>query len=190
MAGGTDLLPDPGKLTYEDYVTLPEDGRRYEILDGELEVSPSPSSTHQFVLENLAFALSSHVRACGSGRIWLAPLDVILATTTIVQPDIVYISNERSRIVTERGIEAAPDLVVEILSDSTARRDRGAKKHLYARYGISRYWLVDPTAKTLEVFALRQDGYELLAIHREHDVAHLDTPESLALNLSEIWRGD
>jgi Uma2 family endonuclease len=180
-------VPDAAKLTYADYVTLPDDGKRYEILDGELVVTASPSSRHQRVSENLSYALSSWVRARSLGRIWYAPLDLILADTTVVVPDISYVSNERSGIVSRRGMEAAPDLVVEILSASTASRDRGAKLRLYARYGVPRYWIVDAEARTLEVYALRESAYELVATHRDDDVARLDTPEGLDLRLADVW---
>src|SRR5690242_13987809 len=159
MTGRTDTVPESLKLTYEDYVTLPDDGRRYEILDGELAVSPSPTSAHQFVSHNLEFALSAWVRAGRLGRIWDAPLDLILEPTVVMQPDIFFISNARSSIVTKRGVEGAPDLVIEILSESTAARDRGIKMHIYARHGVERYWIVDVDRKTIEVYVLRESAY-------------------------------
>ena len=148
MAGSIDPVPKSGKLTYEDYVTLPDDGRRYEILDGELAVSPSPASAHQLVSHNLEFALSAWVRAQRLGRIWHAPLDLILEPSVVVQPDVFFISDERSSIVTKRGVEGAPDLVIEILSESTGARDRGVKMHIYARHGVARYWIVDVDRRT------------------------------------------
>jgi Uma2 family endonuclease len=190
MAGPAENVPDSIKLTYEDYVNLPDDGRRYEVLDGELVVSPSPTSRHQLVSHNLDFALSSWVRAKGLGRMWAAPLDLILADTVVMQPDLIYVSKLRSAIVTKRGLEAAPDLVIEILSDSTASRDRGVKMRLYARYKVPRYWIVDAEARTLEVHALRDDAYERVATYRGDDVARFDVPERFEMNLSEAWSED
>jgi len=187
MAGRADPASPSHKLTYEDYVTLPDDGRRYEILDGELAVSPSPTSAHQFVSHNLEFALSAWVRAQRLGRIWDAPLDLILEPTVVLQPDVFFISNARSSIVTKRGVEGAPDLVIEILSDSTAVRDRGVKMHIYARHGVGRYWIVDVERRTLEVYALRGSAYELLATYSGGDVARFDVPNGFTLALAEVW---
>jgi len=190
MTSGNEPVRGSSKLTYEDYVTLPDDGRRYEILDGELAVSPSPTSAHQFVSHNLEFALSSWVRAKKLGRIWDAPLDLILEPTVVMQPDVFFISTARAAIVTKRGVEGAPDLVVEILSDSTASRDRGVKKHIYARHRIGRYWIVDVDRKTIEVYALGDGDYDLLATYGGNDVARLDVPEGFVLPLSEVWPED
>src|SRR5438445_12603006 len=147
------IPPGPMKLTYEDYVDLPNDGRRYEILDGELEVSPAPAPKHQAVSRNLLWIVHGHVQERGLGSVYYAPIDVILADTSIVQPDLVFIAAARESIVSGRGIEGAPDLAVEILSPRSVRRDRVAQAALYARYGIRHYWLADPDARVHE-------GYE------------------------------
>jgi len=190
MAGRVENVPDPSKLTYADYVNLPDDGRRYEILDGELVVSLSPTSRHQLVSHNLSFTLAVWVRAQGLGRIWHAPLDLILADTVVMQPDIIFVSKSRSAIVTKRGLEAAPDLVIEILSDSTASRDRGVKMRLYARYGVACYWIVDADARTLEVYALRGDVFERTATYRDDDDARFDVPAGFEMNLADAWSED
>ena len=190
MASRADTLPDSCKLTYADYVTLPDDGRRYEILDGELAVSPSPTSRHQLGSHNLDVALSNWVRARGLGRMWAAPLDLILADTVVTQPDLIYVSKPRFAIVSRRGLEAAPDLVIEILSDSTASRDRGVKMRIYARHGIPCYWIVDPEACTLEVYSLHDGVYERTAADRDGDVLAVDVPDGFTVNLAELWRED
>src|SRR2546430_9358807 len=117
------IPPGPIKLTYEDYVDLPDDGRRYEILDGDLEVSPAPAPKHQAVSLNLVWILHGHVQERGLGSVYYAPIDVILADTSIVQPDLVFIATGRESIVSGRGIEGPPDLAVEILSPWSVRRD-------------------------------------------------------------------
>jgi Uma2 family endonuclease len=190
MAGRVENLPDPSKLTYEDYVNLPDDGRRYEILDGELVVSRSPTSRHQLVSHNLVFALSSWVRANGLGRMWAAPLDLILADTVVMQPDLIFVSKSRAAIVTMRGLEATPDLVIEILSASTASRDRGVKMRLYARHGVPRYWIVDADARILEVYALRGEAYERAVTYRDSDHADFDVPAGFGMNLADAWSED
>ena len=190
MAGRADHVHGAGKLTYEDYVSLPDDGRRYEILDGELAVSPSPTSVHQLISQNLEFAMSAWVRTRNLGRVWHAPLDLILEPTVVVQPDIFFISSEHASIVSRRGVEGAPDLVIEILSDSTAARDRGVKMQIYARHGVGRYWIVDPDRRTLEVHPLRGRAFELAATYASNEIARLDVPDGFELALGEIWPAD
>ena len=190
MAARGDTTPRPIKLTYEDYVTLPDDGRRYEILDGELAVSPSPTVRHQLVVRNLLLALGNWVRAKRVGTVWCAPLDNILAQTTVVQPDVMYVSKARAGIVSERGMEAAPDLVVESLSSSTAAWDRGIKKQLYAQYGVARYWIVNATNNTLDVYSLRGGAYDRTGHYHGNDVVRVDVPEGFEIPLTELWRED
>ena len=190
MAVRAHRRPAPVKLTYKDYVSLPDDGLRYEILDGELAVTPSPRTKHQLVSANLVVALATWVRSKKLGRIWHAPLDLILADTTIVVPDIIYVSKKRGAIVSERGLEAAPDLVIEILSRSTAQRDRGIKMQLYARYDVPRYWIVDASRHTLEIYALRDRDYERLAKYRDDDVVRTDVPAGFEIPLPELWSED
>src|SRR6266511_5909326 len=144
-------------LTYEDYAALPADGRRYEIHDGELSVTPAPSPQHQMVSRDLLTVLHHHVKTKGLGEVLYAPLDVILAETAIVQPDIVYLDRTRLGAISRRGIEGAPTLVVEILSPSTTLIDRSTKRGLYARHGVPYYWLVDPEGRAIEALVLGPD---------------------------------
>jgi Uma2 family endonuclease len=150
-------------LTYEDYCRLPNDGRRYEILEGELAVTPAPTPRHQEVLVNLLRLLDEHVRARGLGKVYVAPIDVILSRTSVVQPDLVFVSTARLSLVSTRGIEGPPDLVVEVLSPTTEAQDRGPKLQLYAGYGVAHYWLVDAEAHRLEAHELAGAAYRLTA---------------------------
>jgi Uma2 family endonuclease len=159
LANSTDVTRTA--LTYRDYEALPDDGRRYEIHDGELSVTPAPGSLHQIVSMNLIRALVAHVPAVAPGLLLHAPLDVILADTTIVQPDIVYLAPDRLDRVSRRGIEGAPTLAIEILSPSTRTIDRVTKPRLYARYELPCLWLIDPEARTIEAFVLQRDRYLL-----------------------------
>src|SRR5882724_5738175 len=155
------IPPGPIKLTYEDYVDLPDDGKQYEILDGELFVSPAPVPRHQGVSRNLLLILGRFVADRKLGTVFNAPIDLILAQTTIAQPDLLFIRAGRESIVTERAVEGPPDLVVEILSPWSGRRDRVAKAALYARHGIRHYWVVDPDARLLEAYELEDAAYRL-----------------------------
>ncbi len=146
-------------LTYADYAAMPEDGRRYELRDGELWVMPAPGTRHQGFLRDLLGVLNDHVKRGRLGVVFPAPLDCILSDTTVLQPDLVFVETEHTAIVTERGIEGAPTLVVEILSPSTAGTDRTVKAGLYAHHGVPWYWIVDPGARTIEALALRGGVY-------------------------------
>jgi Uma2 family endonuclease len=182
--------PSPGErcgLTYLDYCALPDDGLRYEIINGALFSEPSPRRAHQRAAFRLATLLDAHTRARGLGEVWIAPFDVILDRTTVVVPDVVFVTRDRLGIVAERGVEGAPDLVIEILSPSTGRRDRVAKLNAYSRHGVRHYWLVDPAEKTLEALELGEGAYNLVAaVAGNEDFRPLLFPE-LTISLRELW---
>lgn len=151
------------RFTYEDYLRLPE-GRRYEIIDGDLFMTPAPTPYHQLVAINLLTSLREHVLARRLGTVLIAPCDVVLSQTDVVQSDVLFISAERSSIITEKYISAAPDLVVEVLSPGTAERDQTLKRKLYARFGVRELWIVDPEKKTVEVLVNETDGFRRHAL--------------------------
>jgi Uma2 family endonuclease len=124
------------RLTYDDYCLLPNNGRRYEIIDGELFVTPSPRRAHQNVVAQLSYYLVEFARREERGRVYVAPFDVVFSLFDVVEPDILYVSKERASVVTEKNVQGAPDLVVEVLSETTAEIDRTTKLKLYARYGV------------------------------------------------------
>ena len=174
-------------LTYEDYCALPDDGRRYEILEGELSVTPSPSRSHQEFAANLLVVLKQFVTAHGLGTVFMAPFDVILEKTSVVVPDLCFVGRERLEVVTERAVEGAPDLIVEILSPGTARRDRGEKAQLYARHGVRHYWLADPDARVLETLELDAGRYRETA-RLTGDARFTPTLfPGLEISLSSLW---
>jgi Uma2 family endonuclease len=140
------------KLTYDDYLRLPDDGKRYELIDGELQVTPAPGTRHQSTVANVLFLLGRHIRERRLGRLWTAPLDVFFGPTDVVQPDLVFVSAERREIITEVAVRGAPDLAIEVLSPSTRRRDEGIKLRQYEREGVLEYWLLDPDTRTAKVF--------------------------------------
>ena len=146
------------KFTYRDYLLLPEQDRR-ELIYGDFYMAPAPNIRHQTISLSLGLAIANFVRNNGLGKVFLAPTDVVLSDLNVVQPDILYISNERREIITENNISGAPDLVVEILSPSTASRDRELKLGLYARFGVREYWIVDPDGSSVQVMELGSEGY-------------------------------
>ncbi len=149
------------KFTYEDYLTTPAD-TRYELLDGELLMVPAPNIKHQRVQLELATQLSQFIKDRALGELLIAPCDVVLSDTNVVQPDLLFVSREREHLLSDgEKVRGAPDLAVEILSPSSADKDRGFKRELYGRHGVSEYWLVDPIAETVSIH--RQRGGVLAA---------------------------
>ena len=150
-------------LTYKDYEALPADGRRYELHEGELSITQTPSPHHQRISGNLATILWQHVKAHQLGEVYFAPIDCILNDITIVQPDLLYLDTTRLSLISDRAIEGAPTLVVEITSPPTTTIDRSTKLQLYAKYGVPHYWIVDPEARAIEAHVLSEGGYQLAA---------------------------
>lgn len=180
-------MPAKTLLTYADYAALPDDGRRYELHAGELSVTPTPNTRHQGVSLNLAALLHGHVKSRDLGRIFEAPMDCILSNVTVVQPDILFVARERMSIVTDRAIEGAPTLVVEILSPSTAGIDRGRKRGLYADHGVSCYWIVDPEARRIEVLSLAGGGWQAAGELADTAPRALPPFPDLLLDPADIW---
>lgn len=150
------------RLTYSDYARLPETGKRYELHEGRLIVVPAPSPKHQIVLGNLFERLHTHVRLHHLGRVLLTPIDLILGPENVYQPDLLFVHQERAHLITPRGVEGPPDLVVEILSPGTEARDRTEKYQAYFLFGISEYWILDPEQQTLEVHTQASNRYRLI----------------------------
>lgn len=140
------------KLTYRDFLKFPDDGKRHELIDGVHYVSPSPITAHQRILGSLYFLVRQHLEQQPQGRLFLGPTDVIFTMFDIVVPDMSFIREERATILTEKNIQGAPDLVVEIASPGTRRRDEGVKLALYDRCGVAEYWFLNPGAETVRVY--------------------------------------
>jgi Uma2 family endonuclease len=148
------------KLTYEDYLLLPEDGQRHEIIDGEHYVNAAPASRHQHISLNLTLALGLHVRTFRLGQFFYAPFDVVLSPVDVVQPDLVFISNERLHLLGDANLQGAPDLAIEILSPSSRRIDEGLKRKRYDLFGVTEYWIVDGELEVVKIYRRTADGFE------------------------------
>lgn len=157
------------KITYDDYLRLPEDGR-YEVLEGDLLMTPSPVTYHQVICTNLLLILGNHIRKELLGRIFVAPYDVVLSKYNVVQPDLIFVSRHREHIIGEKNIQGAPDMVVEVLSPGTRERDEKIKMKIYAKYGILEYWIVDPDNKKVAVYCWSKEGY-----HRQGSFSETET---------------
>ena len=182
--------PTTVKLTYEDYVSFPDDGKRHELISGEHYVTPAPFTKHQRISMNLAAALHHHCQQAKAGRVFSAPTDVIFTETDVVQPDILYIAKDQGRIITRENIQGAPDLIVEILSDSTRRRDERLKRNLYEQHGVKEYWIVDPELDSVKVFRLHKGRYDTpQELTIEQPSAILTTPllPGFSLTFSDLF---
>ena len=188
-AAQTEQLPAQGQWTYEDYARLPDDGWRYEVIRGELYMSPAPRPLHQDVITLFSFFLVDYLRRRSLGKAYVSPIDVNLPGQLgdPVQPDLLFIRNERLHIIGETFIDGAPDLVMEVLSPSNAAHDRSLKYELYAEAGVPEYWIIDPHQRTVEVFVLRGGDYDLLGLFGEGDIARSEVVDGFAVDLDEIF---
>jgi len=181
--------PSQGEWTYADFLRLPDDGWRYEVIRGELHMSPPPREQHQYASVELTLAIGNFVKARKLGRVYAAPFGVILGDiATPVQPDLVFVSAERiEAVVTEDGLKGAPDLVVEILSPSTWLTDRRTKFEVYQEAGVREYWVVDPKVGTIEVFVLREGEYALLGRWGVGDTARSEVLAGLEIAVAGVF---
>lgn len=147
------------RFTYEDYVLFPDDGKRHEIINGEHYVTPSPSTRHQTVALRVATAIENVLQQTRLGRLFIAPCDVVLSEVDVVQPDLLFVSSSRESIITPENIRGVPDLVVEIISDSSRKTDEVVKRKLYQKYGVGEYWIIDPALEVIKVYRLAESGY-------------------------------
>ena len=171
----------------DDIWDAPEDSTRYEVIDGELYVTPAPSWQHQNASAALHGYLWPYVHQRRLGKVISAPIGVVLDAENGIQPDLIYISHERMHIISERGVEGAPDLVVEVLSPSTEARDRGIKLRRYAAAGVPHYWIVAPQTGSLEAYRLGEQGYEAIGVYGPGSVFRPELFPGLAIPIDDLW---
>lgn len=176
-------------FTYEDYCNTPDD-ERYELIDGELFMTAAPSLIHQMVQDNIGFPLSTFIRANNLGRLFYTATDVYLSDTNVVQPDLLFVSRARSQIMTYSVVNGAPDLVVEILSPSTARHDKIRKRELYARFRVPEYWQADIDELTVTVLRLAGDDYEVAGVYGLGDTLTSPLLPGFSLDVEDIFDAD
>jgi Uma2 family endonuclease len=178
------------KLTYDDFLLFPDDGKRHELIDGEHYVTPSPNRRHQAIVGNLHGLIWNHLQRHPAGRVFAAPFDVLFSEFDVVEPDLLYISRERfDSITTLQHVRGAPDLVVEVGSPTTRKRDETTKRRLYERAGVQEYWIVDPESDTIKVYRRTASGFGRTA---ELALEHSDTLETpllpgLELPLAKVF---
>ncbi len=174
-------------LTYADYEKLPE-GAPYQLIGGELVMTPAPAPYHQIVSRNIGFELLQFVRGKNLGEILYAPVDVFLSETETYQPDIIFISKERLDIIGEKKIEAAPDLVIEILSPATAYYDLRHKKNIYEQCGVKEYWIVDPIEKNIEIYENINKEFKLVNKAQEKGKTTSKLLKDFPIELEKIFQ--
>ena len=182
--------PRPGvKLTYDDFLLFPDDGKRHELIEGEHYVTAAPNLKHQAVSANLLGQIWTHLQKNRIGKVYAAPLDVVFSHFDVVEPDLLFVSETRREVLTSKNVQGAPDLVVEIGSPSTRRRDEKLKHQLYERFNVTEYWVVDPDIDVVRVYRLESGKYlraqELSLDHG--DVLTTPLLPGLELPLSRIF---
>lgn len=179
-----DSVPGPkqGNWTYDSYAALPDDGQRYEIVDGVLYMAPGPSDDHQNASLLLSHYFAQHVQLTGLGKVRTAPYDVVLASGTVVEPDLIVVLNAHLGIITRKGVFGTPDLVLEIASPSTSTYDRNKKFMTYQKAGVLEYWIVEPELHTIEVWVLQNGVYQPLGIF----TGKAGIPSTIVPSIAEI----
>jgi Uma2 family endonuclease len=180
---------EPTSLTYDDFASFPDDGRRHELVNGKHVVTPAPVLRHQELSGRIFGAMFVHLRNHPVGAVYAAPMDVILSDKDVVEPDLLFVSNER-RAVLQDWVRGAPDLVVEILSPSSRRTDEVTKRHLYDRFGVREYWVVDPDIDSVKIYRRADDesfprAAELAAA--DDDVLRTPLLPGFALTLRDLF---
>lgn len=182
------IRPVPIALTYEDYAAMPADGRRWELIDGEFEVTPAPGTRHQTVSRHLQYELMRQLEEPGIASVFNAPCDVMLSEHDVVQPDLAIVSRDRMYLVSPRGIEGPPDIVVEILSPSTRVLDRRVKLRTYAKFGVPEYWIIDGELGHIETYRPGTEGYVVdMRFDRASTLVTPSFPE-LSVELARVFR--
>lgn len=177
---------------YSDCLKLPDDDNLYEILKRELVGRTSPNRVHQRCSIRLSVILSVHVTRHELGEVYTAPFDVILDPENadpeiLVKPDLLFVSKDHLQIITAENVQGSPDLIVETLSPSTASTDRDQKFKIYQEAKVAHYWIIDPTAQTLEEYVWQPNGYSRCALHTDNDEFHPSLFPELVIRLKELW---
>jgi Uma2 family endonuclease len=193
MSGPDEMRPaTPGvKLTYDDFVLFPDDGQRHELIDGVHYVTPSPARKHQAIVWNLTVLIGHYLIEHPVGRAFSAPFDVVFSEFDVVEPDLLFVSSARQHeVLTTKHVRGAPDLVVEIGSPATRKRDETIKRRLYERSGVSEYWVIDPDVESIDVYRRVGQDYRRVAelLLEQHDVLTTPLLAGLDLPLDRIFK--
>ena len=185
--GGTiEPMPEQKLLTYADLASFPDDGLRRELLEGELLVSPAPRLRHQKTVGRLHGAIWVHLEQVGGAEVYLALTDVVLSDITVLEPDLLVVTDRQRAQLTEKNIQGPPALVIEVLSDP--RIDRVRKRDLYAKYGVPEYWVVDPDAGQVEIYRLTDRTFAAPQVLKPGELLATPTLPGLSIDLATLFR--
>src|ERR1044071_268968 len=173
------------RWTYDDLAAMPADNVIREIFDGELFVSPSPFLRHQRIVGRLYRLIGNYLEENPIGEVIVAPMDTVFSIDNVCEPDVLYVSHERSSILTNKHIHGAPDFVIEVLSEFNAKNDKVRKLAIYERFGVTEYWIADPEANTIRVFRREGKALPLVSELTTGDVATTPLLPGLIINLTE-----
>ena len=176
------------RLTAEDYRAMPDDGRRYQLIDGELHMAPAPNSYHQEIIWNLSGILVRYLDAHPVGRIYPAPYDVYLSGHDVVQPDLLFLATAHQHLRQEDGLHGAPDLVIEVLSVSTSQLDKKTKRAIYARGGVKEMWLVDPILQQVHLYDFARDPAKAVRLVEDDETFGSPLLPGLVVSAADIFR--
>lgn len=165
-------------------MALPDDGKRYELIEGELVLNPAPVPLHQVIAGNIHTDLTIYFRANRIGRSFVGPLDIVLSDATVLEPDVLVILNERKQLIGPKNVQGAPDIAVEVLSPSSRRRDATVKRRLYEHHGVNEYWIVDPEEETVRIY--RRDG-ETFAAGEVVEIITSPLLPGFSLNVRDVF---
>jgi Uma2 family endonuclease len=180
-------LPGPYRITYADWLRFPDDGKLWEIIEGEVFVSPPPTTRHQRVSARLYRLLVAHVEDGGLGEVLFAPVGVRLSDEDVLEPDIVVLLAEHVGRIEEQAIVGPPDMVVEILSAGTARRDLSKKRATYESAGVQEYWIVDPESVSIDLLVLDSGSYRRSGLFRKGDVLRSPLLPGLEIRIDGVF---
>jgi Uma2 family endonuclease len=184
-----DWVPGPPQdfWTYEDYAALPDDGHRYEIVNGVLVMAPAPTPEHQDIVGEIYAYLRTYVKLAGFGRVFMGPIDVVLGPKNVFQPDVLVVLNAHLDRIQAKKMVGAPDLVVEVMSPGSGVMDRIAKYAVYARAGVTEYWIVKPDGQTIEVFVLEAGEYHSLGVFRGQEELPSRVVPGLSVHVEQFF---
>ena len=180
------LIEGKKVYTYEDYLNTPDD-QRHELIEGELIMAPSPVTYHQWISRKIEFELEKFVEEKNLGYVFDAPLDVYFDDTNLLQPDILFIAKNRLDIIGEKNIQGAPDLAIEILSETTAYRDLVKKKKIYAKFGVKEYWIVDPVERTIKLYTLKETSFVLMKSFAKNETFESALLHGFTMDLENVF---
>lgn len=147
-------------MTYEEFLALPDDGKHYELIEGELVLNPAPNLKHQAIIGNLYLAFRLYLDQHRSGKVFVAAVDVVLSIENVLEPDVLVVLNDRASRLQKKNVQGAPSIAVEVLSEGSRRKDEVTKKRLYERFGVDEYWIVDPEIDRVKIYRRAGDVFE------------------------------